>query len=40
MMYDLTLSVVMPALGITALAVVYLASKDPVRHGRAGGAGC
>jgi hypothetical protein len=35
MMYDLFLPVVMPALGIAALAVVYVVSKDPARRDRA-----
>lgn len=35
MMYDLILSVAAPALGIAALALVYMVSKDPDRQGRA-----
>lgn len=35
MMYDLILPTAVPALGIATLAVVYVASKDPDRRGRA-----
>jgi hypothetical protein len=35
MMYDLLLSVMVPDLGIAALAAVYVLSKDPDRRSRA-----
>ena len=35
MMYDLLLPVTVPALGIAALALTYVVSKDPDRRGRA-----
>ena len=35
MMYDLILPAAVPASGIAVLAVVYMASKDPDRRGRA-----
>ena len=35
MIYDLILSVIVPALGIAALVVVYLVSGDPDHRGRA-----
>ena len=35
MMYDLILSASVPVLGIAALAVVYVASKDPDQRARA-----
>ena len=35
MMFDLILTMGVPALGITALAVVYLVSKDADLRGRA-----
>jgi hypothetical protein len=35
MIYDLLLPVTAPALGIAALAVVYVLSNDPDRRGRA-----
>ena len=35
MMYDLTLSVMISAVGAVVLAVVYVMSKDPGRRDRA-----
>lgn len=35
MTYDLTLPVTLSTLGIAALAVVYVVSKDPARRSRA-----
>jgi hypothetical protein len=35
MMYDLTLSVMVPAAGAVVLAVVYVMSEDPGRRKRA-----
>jgi hypothetical protein len=35
MVYDLDLTVMVIAIGIAAVAVVYLWSKDPERRGRA-----